>query len=280
MTDPPLEKLVLGDLTKVINTVADSLSEPSDVRSIAKLSDIRRAAIPDGGMPTALWTPVFEAALQAKAETLPKLLFNVRENLGQEPRDAVDKALQEVRRDCISRFTLDTHPEVGDRADALLVASGPEEMIEPAKKLREMAISVRRLLLRPLLADTFLQLQRELDISFPDPLSLRIQLADQAVDVVTAVDYLLTLLLTEPHSGQLILGGEPGSERMQGRTDEESLDWLRRRRLDARGTAVRQGQRLLTALRRHIVTDLCGKRRSRMLLKLSNMCSIICVCQH
>lgn len=255
MTDEPPEKLILGDLTKVINAVADSsLQAPDEVRSIAGLSDLKGAPVPSSGTPMALWTPVFAAALEAKPETLPKLLYNIRGNLGQEPRNAVDKALQEVRNNCISRFTLDTHPEVGDRADALLVASDPQEMIEPAKRLREMAISVRRLLLRPLLADTFLQLQRELEVSFPDPHPLRMQLADQAVDVVTAVDYLLTLLLTEPSSGQLILGGEPGSERMQARTDEETLDWLRRRRLDARGTAVRRGQRLLTALRRHIAT--------------------------
>lgn len=255
MTDEHPEKLILEDLTKVISTVANSsLRTSRDVRSIADLSGLIDAPAPTDVKPTALWTPVFEAALEAAPEALPKLLDNIRKNLGQEARNAVDKALQEVRKNCIYRCTLDAHPEVGDRVDALLVASGPEETIEAAKRLREMAISVRRLLLRPLLADTFLQLQRELEISFPDPDWLRMQLADQAVDVVTAVDYLLTLLLTEPRSGQLILGGEPGSERMQSRTDEETLDWLRRRRLDARGTAVRQGQRLLTALRGHIAS--------------------------
>jgi hypothetical protein len=254
MTDSPPERLLLADLSTVITTVADS-SLGESAKSVANLSGLRKVLWPTGSVAaTENWEAAFTAALEATPETLSKLLWNIRENAGQELWNAVEHALQEVRKSCITRCTLDAHPEVGDRADALLIASGPKQTLDAAKRLRETAISVRRLLLRPLLAGTFLQLQRELDVSFPDPDWLRMELADQAVDVVTAVDYLLFLLQTPPRSGQLFLGGEPGSDRAQGRTDEETLDWLTRRQLDARGTAVRQGQRLLTSLRRHIST--------------------------
>jgi hypothetical protein len=254
MTDAPPEKLLLGDLSTVITTVADS-SLGESAKSVANLTGLRKIPWPTGSVTAAEhWEAVFTAALEATPETLPLLLWNIRENAGKDLWNAVERALQEIRSRCITRCIVDAHPEVGDRADALLIASGPKQMLEPAKRLRETAISVRRLLLRPLLAGTFLQLQRELEVSFPDPDWLRMEIADQAVDVVTAVDYLLFLLQTPPRSGQLLLGGEPGSERAQGRTDEETLDWLTRRQLDARGTAVRQGQRLLTSLRRHIST--------------------------
>jgi len=254
MTDAPPEKLLVSDLSAVISTVAES-SMGESVKSVANLSGLRRVPWPTGSVAAAEnWAAVFTAALEATPETLPKLFLSIRENAGQELWNAVEHALQEVRKSCITRCIIDAHPEVGDRADALLIASGPKQMREDAQRLRETAISVRRLLLRPLLAGTFLQLQRELEVPFPDPDWLRMEIADQAVDVVTAVDYLLFLLQTPPRSGQLFLGGEPGSDRTQGRTDEETLDWLTRRQLDARGTAVRQGQRLLTSLRRHIST--------------------------
>jgi hypothetical protein len=257
MTHMPPEKLLLSDLNGVIDAVAKSASSrsPDSVRMIMDMSDLSYASLPaSNATPKALWTAAFTAALEATPETLAKLLQNIRANVGQEPWSAAEHALQEVRKSCISRCTLEAHPEVGDRADALLIANGTQQTLDAANRLRDTAISVRRLLLRPLLAGTFLQLQRELDVPFPDPDWLRMEIADQAVDVVTAVDYLLFLLHTPPRSGQLFLGGEPGSDRAQGRTDDETLDWLTRRQLDARGTAVRQGQRLLTSLRRHIST--------------------------
>jgi hypothetical protein len=256
MADAPSERLLLSDLNGVIDAVskASSSRTPDSVRMIMDMSDLSYASLPASNpTPKALWTAAFTAALEATPETLPKLLQNIRANVGQEPWNAAEHALQEIRKSCITRCIIDAHPEVGDRADALLIASGPKQMLEPAKRLRETAIAVRRLLLRPLLGGTFMQLQTELDVPFPDPDWLRMEIADQAVDVVTAVDYLLFLLQTPSRSG-LLLGGEPGSDRAQGRTDEETLDWLSRRQLDARGTAVRQGQRLLTSLRRHIST--------------------------
>jgi hypothetical protein len=62
----------------------------------------------------------------------------------------------------------------------------------------------------------------------PDPARLAARQADKAVDVVTALDYLIILLRTPAD-------------------DEEALDLLTRRRLDARAAAVREGTWLLPA---------------------------------
>jgi hypothetical protein len=164
--------------------------------------------------------------------------------------------LKEVRISCVSRVTRTAHLSLSDQIDDLIEASPPENMIEPAQRLRRTALSVRRLLMRPLLAEMFLQLEKELELSFEEPELLRMQVANQAVNVVTALDYLLILLFTPAiTSSQLVLGGDPGSDRTQGRTDEEAHDWLTRRQLDARGTAVREGMRLLVMLRRDIAFE-------------------------
>lgn len=75
------------------------------------------------------------------------------------------------------------------------------------------------------------------------------ELADLAIDVVTATDHLLSLLddSTSP-SPQLRLDNEAGSDHGYGLTDD-AADQLNRRRLEARGTAVRLGIRLFGGLR-------------------------------
>lgn len=132
-------------------------------------------------------------------------------------------------------------PTLGDQAEALLTASSVWEINEAAKRLRLTAISVSRLLTRPSSSETFLQF----DPSVRDPEQRRMDLADLAVEVVTAVDYLLSLqdpsVTTSP---PFILAGESGLD--IGRNFPG--DRLTRRRLDARGAAVRLGMRLLGRL--------------------------------
>lgn len=255
----PLHELTLSDLDKVVATVALTLTEENEVKSIAKLSGLLDPPIPSGTTRSkARWEPVFEAALEASPETLAKLLKNIRRSLGDSPKGKLDHALQEVRVSCVSRVTRTAHLGLSDQIEDLSSAFPPEQMTEPAQRLRRTALSVRRLLMRPLLAETFLRLEQEEELEFPaeEPDWLRMQLANQAVNVVTALDYLLTLMFTPAITpSQLVLSGEPGSDRTQGRTDEEARDWLTRRRLDARNTAVREGMRLLVMLRRDIAFD-------------------------
>lgn len=136
-------------------------------------------------------------------------------------------------------------PVLGDQAEALLAATSVCEMKEAAKRLRLTAAGMGRLLTRPSSRDTSLQF----DPSILDPERRRMELADLAVDVVTAVDYLLSLLDTSVAvSSPLILASEVGSCCGRNMSDEGAFDRLTRRRLDARGTAVRLGMRLLGRL--------------------------------
>src|SRR5262249_17084681 len=138
-------------------------------------------------------------------------------------------------------------------ADDLLGASTPSEMDAAAQRLRVTALSVRRLLMCPALGDTFLQIAP----SVPNPELRRVELADLATDVVTAADYLLSLLSTSAAvSSQLALASEASSNRDSGRSDDDALDRLTRRRLDARGAAVRLGMRLLAGLRSDVANGL------------------------
>jgi hypothetical protein len=138
-----------------------------------------------------------------------------------------------------------SHPELEDQAEALLAASSVQGIKEAAHGLRMTALSMRRLLASPLSADTV----PSFDPSMPDLELRRVELADLAVDVVTAVDYLLYLLNTPAAaSPRLVLAGEAGSSRPLGRAGDDTFDWLIRKQLDARGTAVRLGMRLISGL--------------------------------
>lgn len=136
-------------------------------------------------------------------------------------------------------------PALCDQAEALLAATTVQEMDEAAKILRKAAASVGRMLTRPLPSGTVLQF----DPSLLDPGRRRMELTDLAVDVVTAVDYLVSLLGTSAaNSSPLILADETYVGSRHGLSDDSAYDRLVRRRLDARGTAVRLGIRLLGGL--------------------------------
>lgn len=140
--------------------------------------------------------------------------------------------------------------EIADQAEQLLAASSASEMEEAARNLRLTALQVRRSLMSPRLSEPLLKL----DPAVPDSEVRRAELADLAVDVVGAIDYLLGLLVTSPAvTARLTLTGEPGYGRGRAYVDEESADRLIRRRLDARGAAVRMGMHLVTALRSDVL---------------------------
>jgi hypothetical protein len=105
-----------------------------------------------------------------------------------------------------------------------------------------IALSVRRQIASPRSEDALLGL----DPSVPDPEPGLAELADLAIDVVTAVDYLLSLLDAPTEPRQLVLAGDTRLGRHPACDD--TSDWLIRKRLDARGAAVRVGTRLVRGL--------------------------------
>ena len=136
-------------------------------------------------------------------------------------------------------------PEVEDQAEALLVAATAAEMKHAARELRAIALSVRRQIASPRSEDALLRLGAP--VSDPEPRLA--ELADVAIDVVTAVDYLLSLLdapgtVSRPPVLAADFDRGPGDTQR----GDDARDWLIRRQLDARGTAVRVGTRLVSGL--------------------------------
>jgi hypothetical protein len=133
--------------------------------------------------------------------------------------------------------------ELGDQAHDLLAASSVPGMEIAAQKLRLTALNVRRRLMHPSLVNSFQPAPTVLD-----PELRRMELADLAVDVVTAVDYLLSLLASPPPaSPRLVLACSTTSYRREGSADDVR-ERLTQRRLDARAAAVRLGMRLVAEL--------------------------------
>ena len=131
-----------------------------------------------------------------------------------------------------------------DQAEQLLMASSPGELMTAARSLREMALDVRRQLVHPFAPGTSLQL----DPTVPEPELRRAELADLAVDVVTATDYLIRLLSGPAIMASRLVLADPAGLGGEGSSDEQAFDRQARRQLDARGAAVRLGTRLLSQL--------------------------------
>jgi hypothetical protein len=140
---------------------------------------------------------------------------------------------------------LEPRLELGDEAHDLLAASSVPEMAAAARKLRLTALNVRQYATQRPLIDGF-----EPAPAVEDLERRRIGLANLAVDVVTAVDYLLSLLARPYETApRLMLAG--GASPYPGRdpAGDDVHERLTRQRLDARAAAVRLGMQLVAELR-------------------------------
>jgi len=139
--------------------------------------------------------------------------------------------------------------EFEDHADELLQARATREMKTAAQSLRLAALDVRRRLIGSPPEGTTIQL----DPSVQNPEQRCAELANLAVDVVTATDYLLGMLdAPTDMAPPLSLADEAEPRRGNGALDHRAHDQLTRQRFDARATAVRLGMRLRAELRRDI----------------------------
>ena len=137
------------------------------------------------------------------------------------------------------------HPEFENQAEALLAATSAPEMKQAAHRLRAIALSVRQQIASPRSEDALLRL----DAFVPDPEPGLAEFADLAIDVVTAVDYLLSLLdAPVTASRRLVLASDTGLGPGHRQACDDASDWLIRKQLDARGAAVRVGARLISGL--------------------------------
>jgi hypothetical protein len=253
MTGPSRSELTLSDLDKVIDAVAAEFTNENEPRSTAESIGLRDPPSPGGSSRSKdRWTPVFGDALNNSPEMLASLLKAIRGKSSPLPKAKIDAALQEMKVRCVIRVTNTANLSLFEQINDLISTSRPDDFREPAERLRNTALGVRHLLMRPLLAETFLQMERNLDFVVPEPDWLRIQPAN----VVTALDYLLTLMdAPSTQASAFSLSNGPGPDSTQGRTDQDAADWLSRRRFDARRAAVTEAQRLLLMLRKDIALD-------------------------
>jgi hypothetical protein len=238
VTDPALE-----DYVPVIEIAAKRFGGPSHFDSVVELFEFDNAQIPGGNANARqYWQALFHAAIQHSVETPGKLTEYIV-NHGV-PREDMEKALAEVAKKCMLRSVWKKHPNFYHLAGSLLEAETVPEVRKAARDLREAAIGIWRLLTQPVLADSFIQISPAVQ----DPERRRRQLADLAVNVVTAVDYLLNFLPAssdEPEDFELRPDHVP---------DDGPAVRLIQRRLDARATAVKVGGRFLDGLRRDVAT--------------------------
>jgi hypothetical protein len=198
-----------------------------------------------------MWTAVFEAALDEPAETLAKLFNAITGALGHRSQRELKTALAEVGLRCVSRIAREGHPDLDDRAEDLLSAHALPEIKLAAEAMRQTALSIRRLLMRPVIGTASIALAP----TVLDPEQRRMELADLAVDVVTATDYLLSLLNMQTGSTTSpVLERELGPDHGYGGPDNEAPASLNRRRYDAKGLVVKLGMRLLENLRSDVAT--------------------------
>jgi hypothetical protein len=134
---------------------------------------------------------------------------------------------------------------VSHQVEALLSAVGGPEMSDAATDLRRTVASVRQVLVSPSPDDASLKLIS----AGRNPKKRRAELADLALDTITAVDYLLSLLNSPASSPpRLVLSREFDGGARPGFSLEDEFSRLTRQQLDARATTVRLGTRLTSEL--------------------------------
>jgi hypothetical protein len=238
VTDPALE-----DYGPVIEIAAKKFGTLGHFESVVRFFEFDNAEIPGGNArPRQYWESLFYAAIEHSVDTPGKLTEYLVDN--GVPREDMEKARAEVAKNCMLRSVWKKHPNLYHLAGSLLAAETVPEVRKAARDLREAAIGIWRLLAHPVLADSFIQISPTVQ----DPERRRRQLADLAVNVVTAVDYLLNFLTDasdEPEDFAL---------RPDHVTDDGPAVRLIQRRLEARGTAVKVGGRFLDGLRRDVAT--------------------------
>jgi hypothetical protein len=249
MADPYAIRLDLDDLTPVID-VAHAKLDDQQIRHIGSVCKLKNIRYPQGA-PDALqiFEAVFAAAVDGPDDALEKVLQHTLAH-GVSKAD-MEKALREMARRCMHRAANGQQPDLGESIDQLLDAENIVSMERAARAMRENAIGVRRLLVRPILASSFIQFSP----SVLDPEQRRRQLANHAVDVVTAVDYFLTFIPSSAADDDgLSLVRDVGPARDHVSSDDGSAVRFAQRRLDARATAVKVGTRLLEGLRADVAT--------------------------
>lgn len=250
-------KLKLADLTEIVHVLGTQAikppSLPSDVLELIGLAHFMEEG---SGNPASRWQSAIQIALDSEDDCLRRFLDGAYDRLLPGPQRQLNEARLNAATAYVKRVLFDGRPELNDQVDKLHAARDYGHMRPAAENLRSVALDARRMLMDPQLGD-----ELALQLGTIDPERRRFELADLAINVVTATDYLLYLIdgrlldSSEDFSAETHLGGHATS-RSNPSDDRDDEDLRYRRSLDSRAAVVRLGGRLLRALRSETVAPL------------------------
>ena len=236
----------LGNVIDVLGTVSPDPAAPSRVLELLELNGKQQIAALERA--DNRWQAAVQVALEYEEDYLVRLFAAVRADLTPRRCRDLDEALSSTAATYVRRLLRAEHPELSDQVDTLISAETYTNMRSAAEDLRRVALDARRMLMDPQLG-TELGLQA----SAVDAERRRLELADLAIDVVTAADYFLNLIRESSAAESSRYSAEHDHDDSQRSRQSDDQDWddLRyRRALDARAALVRRGGRLLHILRR------------------------------
>jgi hypothetical protein len=242
----------LSDVIRVLGKASTNTAAPEEILQVLNLHGQQEQAAMQNA--TSRWQAAVKVALESESNYLCRLLDEVCERLPAGPRREVITARQDVAIAYIERILNGgrDHPELGDQVEELHMAQDYESMQQAAAKLRDIGLHARRMLMDPQLGG-----ELALQLGTIDPERRRLELADLAIDVVSATDYLLSLAREPVRDSRRSFSierdiGAPASSVVSPESPSDH-DLRYRRALDSRAAAVRLGGRLLRGLRRETV---------------------------
>jgi hypothetical protein len=250
-------RLQLADLIEIIHVLGEIGTKPAMTTEVLELIGLagqeEQAVLANA---SSRWQSAIKVALEYEGTYLRRLLDGAYDKLSPGPRRQLNEARQCAATAFVNRVLHIGHPELDDQVGQLHSARTYEQMRPAAENLRGIGLDARRMLMDPQLGN-----ELALQLGTIDPERRRFELADLAIDVVTAADYLLHLVDERSSSSQQKFSAErdlgtnaPSNPDLSGNNADGDLRY--RRVLDSRAAAVRLGGRLLRVLRSETVTPL------------------------
>jgi len=243
-------RLQLPDLSEIIHVLGEVGTKPAMPTEVLELIGLsgKEDQAPMANAPSR-WQSAVKVALDYEGTYLRQLLDGTYDRLPPGPRRRLNEARNCVATAFVNRVLHLDRPDPDEQVQELSAASDYDKMRPAAENLRNVGLDARRMLMDPQLGN-----ELALQLGNIDPERRRFELADLAIDVVTATDYLLYVIAgrsptsNRRFSAEADLGGSPPIRSSpQDSNAEEDLRY--RRALDSRAAAVGIGGRLLRALR-------------------------------